>query len=265
MGWGPFGITGKNSIVTGGAMGIGYGIVDRFVEGGANVVLADIDEDAARAAASKLTGAPGKVVAVRADVADVAAGEQLVAACVDAFGSVDVLVNNAGIYPQVPMLQMTPELWDKVQAINLRGLAFLSRAVGARMVEQSTGGAIINIGSVDSVHPSMIGLAAYDASKGGVAMFTKNFALEMAEHGVRVNAILPGGVATEGAARPLEGSGMTQTEMEAMTRSFIENKIPLHRMGTPDEIALPVVFLASTASSYMTGSLVVVDGGMLLT
>jgi 2-deoxy-D-gluconate 3-dehydrogenase len=109
----------------------------------------------------------------------------------------------------------------------------------------------------------MVGLAAYDASKGGVLMFTRNLALELAPYGVRVNAIAPGGIATEGASRPLEGSGLTPEQMEAMMAGFIES-IPLKRIGTPDDIATAAVFLASDAASYVTGELLVVDGGTLL-
>jgi 2-deoxy-D-gluconate 3-dehydrogenase len=133
------------------------------------------------------------------------------------------------------------------------------------MVDQGGGGAIINIASVDGLHPSMVGLAAYDASKGGVIMFTKNIALELAPHGIRVNAIAPGGITTEGTSRPLAGSGMTQQQMQELQDNFIRTKIPLRRMGQPDDIATVAVFLASSATGYMTGETVVVDGGMLLT
>jgi 2-dehydro-3-deoxy-D-gluconate 5-dehydrogenase len=261
--WGPFSLEGKHAVVTGGAMGIGFGIVSRLVEAGADVLIADLDGDLAAEKAATLDG-PTKVVGIRADVSDVGSGDAIVAAAVEAFGPIDVLVNNAGIYPQVPMLQTTPELWDRVQGINLRGLAFVSKAVGAHMVERKTG-TIVNIASIDGLHPSMVGLAAYDASKGGVVMFTRNFALEMAAHGVRVNAIAPGGIATEGTSAPLEGSGMTEEELKAMMEGFIANKIPLGRMGEPDDIATVTVFLASPASGYMTGEIVVVDGGTLLT
>lgn len=259
---GPFNLAGKNAVVTGGAMGIGFGIARRFVEAGANVVIGDLDAEAAQGAARELAGGPGKVVAMAADVADVGTGEALVDRCVDAYGSLDIFVNNAGIYPQKPMLDMTPELFDKVYQINLRGLAFCSKAAAARMIAQGTGGKIVNIASIDSLHPSMVGLAAYDASKGGVLMFTKNFALEVAPHGILVNAIAPGGIATAGASKPLPGT-MTPEELRQITAEFAR-LIPLGRMGTPDDIAKVAVFLASSAADYMTGAIVVVDGGRLL-
>jgi len=264
MSWGPFSLEGRHAVVTGGARGIGFGIVQRFVEAGADVLVADLDGDLAEKMAASLAG-PGRAAGMAADVTDLAAGDAMVAHATQLFGSVDLLVNNAGIYPQVPMLDMTPELWDRVQSINLRGLAFVSKAFATAMVERGDGGKIVNIASIDGLHPSMVGLAAYDASKGGVVMFTKNLALELAPHGINVNAIAPGGIATEGTAAPLEGSGMTEAEMAAMMQQFIDNKIPMGRMGEPDDIAKAAVFLASAASDYMTGETVVVDGGTLLT
>lgn len=262
MSWGPFSLEGKHAIVTGGAQGIGFGIVKRFVEAGADVLIADLNGVLAKEKAVSLDG-PGRAVGVEVDVMDLGAGEALAAAAESEFGSVDILVNNAGIYPQVPMLDMTPELWDRVQNINLRGLAFVSKAVAGAMVAAGTGGKVVNIASIDGIHPSMVGLAAYDASKGGVVMFTKNLALELAPHGINVNAIAPGGISTEGTAAPLEGSGMSKEEMEAMIQAFTA-RIPMGRMGEPDDIAKAAVFLASSAADYMTGEIVVVDGGTLL-
>jgi 2-deoxy-D-gluconate 3-dehydrogenase len=260
--WGPFDLTGKNAVVTGGAMGIGFGIARRYVEAGANVLIGDLDSAAAKEAASKLEGGPGKAIAMAADVSDVGAGPVLVDRCVDALGSLDIFVNNAGIYPQMPMLEMTPALFDKVYQINLRGLAFCSKAAAARMIAQGKGGKIVNIASIDAIHPSMVGLAAYDASKGGVLMFTKNFALEVAAHGILVNAIAPGGITTEGTSKPLAGT-MTPEELRQIMVEFTK-QIPLGRMGEPDDIAKVAVFLASSAADYMTGEIVVVDGGSLL-
>jgi 2-deoxy-D-gluconate 3-dehydrogenase len=259
---GPFDLAGKGAIVTGGAMGIGWGIVKRFVEAGANVLVADVDDELAAHKVAELEG-PGKAVAMGVDVTDEMAGERLVDECVASFGSIDILVNNAGIYPMIPMLELTREAWQRVIDVNLTGLSFVSKAAGARMAEQGAGGKIINVASIDALHPSMVGLAAYDSSKGGVLMFTKAFALEMAPHGVNVNAIAPGGISTEGTAAPLAGSGLTADEMTAMTERFIA-QIPLGRMGEPDDIAKVAVFLASSAADYITGELIVVDGGRLL-
>jgi 2-deoxy-D-gluconate 3-dehydrogenase len=262
--WGPFSLNGKNAVVTGGAMGIGRGIVERLAEAGANVIVADMDGGAATTTANEVTAkGGGRAVALQLNCTASSAGDQIVAACVKEFGSIDILANNAGIYPQVPMLNMDEALWDKVQAVNLKGLAFISKAVATKMIEQGTGGAIVNTASIDGIHPSMVGLAAYDASKGGVIMFTKNFALEVAPHGIRVNAVAPGAIATPGTAAPLEGSGMTQADLEAMMQAFTA-KIPLARQGGPDDIGKVVAFLASSAAGYMTGETVVVDGGYLL-
>jgi 2-deoxy-D-gluconate 3-dehydrogenase len=262
--WGPFDLTGKNAVVTGGAMGIGFGIARRFVEAGANVLITDLDEAAAAKAAGSLEGGPGRAIDVRVDVSDDDAPEAIVARTVGAFGSLDILVNNAGIYPQVPMLKTTAELFDRVYRVNLRGTAFFAKAAATQMIAQGRGGKIVNIASIDAIHPSMVGLTAYDASKGGVLMFTKSFALELAPHGIQVNAIAPGGIATEGASRPLEGSGMSPEQQKQMMAAFIRTKIPAGRMGVPDDIAKVAVFLASSASDYMSGDIIVVDGGTLL-
>lgn len=253
----PFDISGKNSIITGAAMGIGFGIARRFVEAGANVLLADIDQKVVKAAAEKLSKGPGKAAAMQIDVSRNDAGDKMVERCVDEFGSLDILVNNAGIFPTVPMLEMGPDLFDKVIAVNLRGLAFASKASADQMIKQGSGGRIINIASIDSIHPSMVGLAAYDASKGGVAMFTKNFALEVAPHNILVNAIAPGAIITEGTTNP------NQKERVRVIEEFIK-MIPLGRAGEPDDIAKVAVFLASAAADYITGEMIVVDGGRLL-
>src|SRR5579859_6189786 len=161
-----FDISGKAAIVTGGALGIGFGIVSRLVEAGVEVMVADVNKEALETVPNRLKG--GKVRTMVLDVSKDDGWEKAVKACVSDFGKLDILVNNAGIYPQVPMLKMQPATFDKVLDINLRGLAFLSKAAALQMIKQGRGGHIINIASVDSVHPSMVGLAAYDSSKGGV-------------------------------------------------------------------------------------------------
>ncbi|MDG7035825.1 MAG: SDR family oxidoreductase [Nitrososphaerota archaeon] len=256
--WGPFSLKGKRTIVTGGAMGIGRGIVNRFVEAGARVLVVDRAADKLKLTVDELSK-QGEVFGLEIDLLDEDAPERIVSEAVKKLGGIDVLVNNAGIYPTVPMMNMTKELFDKVYRLNLRALAFLSKAAAAQMIRQGAGGKIVNIASIDSVHPSSVGLAAYDASKGGVLMFTKNFALEMAPHGILVNAIAPGGIATEGASMPSQSS----EQMKAMMEAFIR-MIPVGRIGQPDDIAKAAVFLASSAADYMAGSLIIVDGGRLL-
>ncbi len=252
-------LTGKSAVVTGGAMGIGFGIVRRLTEAGANVTLVDVNEQAASASAQKLLDQGRTVQAVRGDVRSSADVRQIVQAAVDAYGGLDILVNNAGVYPSRPVLEMSEEEWDRVIGINLKGTFLCAQAAARQMVAQDRGGVIVNIASIDAVHPSMVGLAHYDASKGGVLSFTKNLALELGPHNIRVVAIAPGGIRTEGTSVSI-GSGI---DMDEFMKAF-EMRIPLRRMGLPDDIARTVLFLASDAAAYMTGTLVYVDGGVLL-
>ncbi|HVX57509.1 MAG TPA: SDR family NAD(P)-dependent oxidoreductase, partial [Candidatus Saccharimonadales bacterium] len=253
-------LNGKAVIVTGGAKGIGQGIAYRLAEAGAKVLVADLDEAAARRTADELAGKGWKAAPCKADVSSEADVKAMVDACVQRFGSLDILVNNAGIYPPAPLSGMSAEQFDKVVHVNLRGV-FLTTKYAAEIMKRDGGGNIINVTSIDALHPSMVGLAHYDASKHGVWGFTKNTALELAEHKIRVNAVAPGGIATPGVAAMSRGSSAEQ--QEKASEAFMA-KIPMRRMGEPDEIGTAVLFLASDMSSYMTGSQVVVDGGALL-
>lgn len=253
-----FDLHGRVALVTGAARGIGEAIASRLAEAGAEVMLADLDLEAVRATASRLTERGATVAATRADVFQVADVRALVAQTVAAFGRLDILVNNAGIFPFAPALRMTERDWDHVLGVNLKGAFFTAQAAARQMVDSGGGGAIINIASIDALHPTGA-LAHYDASKGGMVMMTKALARELGPHGIRVNVIAPGSVATPGAA-----AGATdQPDIEDMMAAFMA-RIPLGRVGEADEIATVALFLASSASSYMTGSLVVVDGGFLL-
>ncbi len=256
-----FDLSGKVAIVTGGGMGIGHGIVLRLGEAGAAVAIADVNLPAAQKVAEEAKRAGRKALAVQCDVSDEASVKAAFARVLHEFGRVDILVNNAGIFPFKPARQMNLTEWERVQGVNLRGPFLFSREFANQVAAQGDGGVIVNIGSIDSFHPSMAGLAAYDASKGGLLMLTRSLALELAPIGIRVNLIAPGGISTEGASAGTAGLGPEQ--MEVIMRDFLA-KIPLGRMGAPDDIATVALFLASPASRYMTGASVVVDGGRLL-
>ena len=250
-------LAGKVAVVTGAGRGIGRGIALRLSEAGAVVVVVDRDEADAAAVADEIRGTGAAAHAVQADVSDEAAVRSLVRATCDDLGGIDVLVNNAGIFPSCPVLQMEPADFDRVLAVNLRGVFLCTREVALTMVDRGRGGAIVNVTSIDALHPSMVGLAHYDASKHGAWGFTKNVALELAPHGIRVNAVAPGGVLTPGVT---EMGGGSAEAVAAFTA-----RIPMGRMGDPDDIAHAVLFLASDMSGYMTGAQLVVDGGVLLT
>lgn len=252
-------LSGKVAIVTGGAMGIGFGIAYRLAEAGASVVIADLNEEKSKAAAAKLKERGCKASWISADVSDEAQVEAMVAKAVSEFGGVDILVNNAGMYPEKLVLDSTKEDFEKIMSVNLLGAFFSSKAAAQRMIKQDNGGTIINITSIDALHPSGPGLAFYDASKHGLWGFTKNLALELAPHNIRVNAIAPGPVSTPGT-----NFWKADSPEEEHVMSALLARIPMHRMGEPDDIGTVALFLASGLSNYMTGSQIVVDGGILL-
>lgn len=251
-------LSGKSAIVTGGAKGIGQGICYRLAEAGAKVLVADLDEQTAQQTAQNLNSKGWTVHAIKVDVSNEQDVQRMIETCKQQFGSVDILVNNAGIYPPSPVAQMTEEQFEKVMHVNLRSV-FLTTKHAAEVMKQQGGGKIINITSIDALHPSMVGLAHYDASKHGVWGFSKNSALELAPHKIWVNAIAPGGIQTPGTAA-MQGGGPADPKMIEVFMS----KIPMHRMGESDEIGKVALFLASELSSYMTGEQIVVDGGVLL-
>ncbi len=251
----------KVAIVTGGAKGIGYGISYRLAEAGVKVLIADTDEETAKKAAQELVSKGWTAEVCKVDVSSEDDVKRMFASALEKYGSVDILVNNAGIYPPAPVAQMTEADFERVMHVNLRSVFLTTKYVAEIMKLRGNGGRIINITSIDALHPSMIGLAHYDASKHGVWGFTKNSALELAEHKIWVNAIAPGGITTPGVAALSQGA--SAEEMAASMKTFMA-KIPMHRMGESDEIGMVALFLASDMSSYMTGSHIVVDGGALL-
>lgn len=253
-------LNNKSAIVTGGAKGIGSAIAYRLAEAGAKVLIADMDELASQKTAKELAAKSWTAKSLKTDVSSQEDVKKMIGFAQENFGSVDILVNNAGIYPPVPVAQMTEEQFEKVMHVNLRS-CFLTTKYASEVMKKQGGGRIINITSIDALHPSMVGLAHYDASKHGMWGFTKNSALELAEHKIWVNAIAPGGITTPGVAAMSQGASAEQ--MAASIKAFMA-KIPMHRFGEPDEIGMVALFLASDMSSYMTGSQIIVDGGVLL-
>jgi 2-deoxy-D-gluconate 3-dehydrogenase len=254
-------LDGKSAIVTGGAKGIGRAIALRLCEAGAKVLIADMDEAALEATVDEIKSSGMIAEGVHVDISKPEDITNMINACKEKFQSLDILVNNAGIYPNKKISDMTYEDFDKVLSVNLKSV-FLTTKIGSEIMKIRGGGRIINITSIDALHPSMTGLAHYDASKHGMWGFTKNSALELADHKIWVNAIAPGGILTPGVTASAP-SNPDPNMMAEQTKMFM-NKIPMHRFGDADEIAKVALFLASDMSSYMTGEQIVVDGGVLL-
>ena len=255
-------LTDKVAVVTGGAKGIGWGITERLAQAGASVLVADMDDETGVLACKALEVDGFTARHFKVDVADESQVKALFAFARSELGGLDIVVNDAGIFPSMPIRKMTAELFDRVIGVNLRGLFLCTKYAAEAMVEQGLGGKIINITSIDALHPSMVGLAHYDASKHGAWGFTKNAAREYAPYGIAINAIAPGGVATPGVAAMNEG-GPQGADAAAAVEAFMQ-RIPMRRMGEPDDIGKVALFLASNMASYMTGSQIVVDGGALL-
>ena len=245
-----FDFSGKVVVVTGAANGIGAACARLFAASGAKVALWDIDEAAARALAAELGAAAD---AMRCDVSSRAEVDAATAATTSAFGRIDILINNAGIFRAADFLDITEADWDAVIGVNLSGAFRVGQAV-AREMAKTGGGAIVNMSSVNGVM-AIPTIASYNASKGGINQLTRAMALALADRGIRVNAVAPGTIATDLAQKAVLGS--------AEAKERIMGRTPLRRLGEPAEIAAVCAFLASDAASYMTGEIVAVDGGRL--
>lgn len=251
-------LAGRRALVTGGAQGLGKTIAVRLAEAGAAVAIADLDADHAGAAADDIAARfGGAAVGVRMDVTDAASVSSGAHAAVDVLGGIDVWVNNAGIFPSQPLLEMTDETWDAVFAVNTRGVRNGAREAVRRMPE---GGVIVNVISTAGFRGTAPGLSAYVASKHAARGLTKQLALELAPRGIRVLGVAPSYVPTEGnlamAAEAMSAAGIDPSNMPAaMTQSLIG------RVGVPDDIARVVLFCASDLSLIMTGSTLLADAG----
>lgn len=243
---------GKTAVVTGGSRGIGRAVCLELARGGANVVLCYAGNEAAAQETVRAVEALGaKALAVRCDVSDAARAEELVAAAAEAFGRVDILVNNAGITRDNLLMRMSEEDFDAVVAANLKGTFLCMRAVSKRMLKQRYG-RIVNLSSVVGLRGNA-GQVNYAASKAGVIGMTKSLARELAPRGVTVNAVAPGFIETD----------MTAALPEA-ARAAAQGGIPMNRLGTPEDVARAVAFLASDEAAYITGQVLAVDGGMAM-
>lgn len=248
----PFSVKGKVTIVTGGGTGIGASIAQEFALRGAPLLIASRKAENLEAVRDKIRKAGGRCEMTLCDVRNPDHCDAMVAEAVKHFGRLDVLINNHGASITTPSLDLSPNGWKAVVAINLDGVFFCSKAAARQFIKQGGGGSIINISSTAGVHgsPTML---PYGAAKAGVVNLTASHAGEWGDRGIRVNCIAPGPIDTEGAAPRVWPNPQVK---EAVARSRA-----LGRFGTVEEIAYPCLFLASDAASYVTGALLIVDGG----
>ncbi|HQE63445.1 MAG TPA: SDR family NAD(P)-dependent oxidoreductase [bacterium] len=236
----------KTALITGAGQGIGRGIAVRLARDGYNIAIADINLNNLAEAAQEISALGVRVLKIEADVSSAHDVQHMIQATVDEFDSLDVLVNNAGIYPFTPFMDITEEQWDKVIAVNLKSVFLCSQAAARIMPD---GSRIIMTSSVASML-GFSGLVHYCASKGGINGLVRALALELAPRQITVNAVAPGSIITPGTSNTDEGS-----------QKATMAKIPLGRLGKPQDIAAAVAFLASEGAGYITGQVLVVDGG----
>jgi NAD(P)-dependent dehydrogenase (short-subunit alcohol dehydrogenase family) len=251
-------LKGRHAVVTGGARGIGLAISRRLAEAGASVLIGDLNQAGAEAAAAQIAEFGTTTISSELDVADSASISALADRAVDEFGRIDIWVNNAGIVPSVPLLELTDADWDRVLTVNLRGTFIGAREAGRRMVQAGQGGVIINIASLAGISAYGPGFAHYTSSKHGVVGLTKSLAVELGPHNIRVLAVAPTLTATPGLEEGLTaykaaGLGGVLEQMAA--------KAPLRRTAVPDDIARVVLFCATDLAMLMTGSTVLADAG----
>jgi NAD(P)-dependent dehydrogenase (short-subunit alcohol dehydrogenase family) len=251
---------GRVALVTGGAMGIGKGIVEAFAREGAAVAIADVDRGAAEALARQVGEAGASALATIGDVSVAADAERMVAEAVESLGRLDVLVNNAGIQPidWYFRVEDTPEeVWDRITGVNLKGTFLMSKYAMPR-IRASGGGAVVNIASVQGLQ-SMPRVPSYAASKGGMLSLTRNMALDYARENIRVNAICPGTIDSEMVRTSARAEG---GDIQANLRRYGAFH-PLGRLGEPEDIAQAVLFLAGPRAGFITGEHLCVDGGFM--
>ncbi len=256
-------LTGRSAIVTGAAQGFGAAISARLAEAGAIVVISDLNEAGAQAKANELEEAGYEAAPYGVDIADEGAVGRMVDAARRRTGRVDILVNNAGVFSNYLAQHMPPAEFERILRVNVVGAFNVSQAVARVMLEDGEGGAIVNVASVDAFRSSAQGLSHYTTSKHALAGLTRSLAMELAPHGIRVNAVCPGAAMTEGVVAFIKEGAPEGIDIEAQWDGIIE-RTPLRRLCTPDDIGRAVVFLASDMAAFVTGVLLPVDGGILV-
>ena len=255
-------LQGTVSVITGAGRGIGRATAELFARAGASVVVADIDAATAGQVADAINAAGGKALAVATDVSSEASIKALYTATIERFGNLDSVVHAAAIFPKYSLLDITVEQWDAIHAVNLRGTMLVMREAIRHMKAAGRGGSIVNISSVSGEREVVFHNAAYGASKAGMTNLTRVAALEFGTDKIRVNAVLPGGTATEGAASA--SRDMVARGLELKGPMTQPGRIPLGSMGSPEDIAAACLFFASNASRQITGQSLAVDGGFMV-
>lgn len=251
-------LTGRTALVTGAAQGFGFAIARRLSEAGARVIVTDVNADKATDAAARLAAEfGGSTDSARLDISD----EAEVQAVFAKFGDVDFLVNNAGVFSNFTIENLTAEEFDRIQRVNVRGVFLCSKEFARTMGDRTAGKVIVNIASVDALGPSCPGQVHYTSSKHAVAGLTKGFSVELAPRGVRVCSICPGAALTEGAIALITGGTPAGIDIAAQWDG-IAARTPSRRLVTVDDVALGVLFLVSPMAAGITGTLIPVDGGI---